>query len=301
MTRQHVTVALTGDGGDELFAGYPRYQTVHELGRFDALPGWLRRGVAGRWWDMLPSGSREGSLIRRLQFRMKILREPIGRRYVHWVAGFLDERRRELYDGPLLDQFERRASSWFVAEAMERSGRRPPGRRAMLTDLQTYLPCDLLTKVDITSMAHGLECRCPLLDQELVELAITVPYPLMRSGRGPKPLLTSTLPELYPPQLRRRAKMGFRIPLDDWFRGRWRSLAGDVLLSRRALERGYFREVQLRALLEQHGSGRWNHGDRIWALLFLEFWHRMQIDPAAPPGGPPAPAAFGLEAAGEER
>jgi asparagine synthase (glutamine-hydrolysing) len=152
----------------------------------------------------------------------------------------------------------------------------------MLTDLQTYLPGDLLAKVDITSMAHGLECRSPFLDHEFVELAVSIPYHLIQSGTGAKPLLTSTLPDLIPPRLRRRGKMGFRIPLDAWFRGSLRGFAHDVLLSPRTLRRGYFRERQIRSLLQEHSSGRWNHGDRIWALLFLEIWHRTFIDTIEP-------------------
>jgi asparagine synthase (glutamine-hydrolysing) len=148
----------------------------------------------------------------------------------------------------------------------------------MHIDLQTYLPDDLLAKVDITSMAHALECRAPFLDHKVVELAVSLPFRYLVEGAGSKPLLTSTLPDLVPPALQRRGKAGFRIPLDNWFRNELRSLAHDTLLSRTSRDRGYFRPAAVQELLEQHESGRWDHGDRIWALVFLEMWHQQFVD-----------------------
>ena len=286
VTRRHVTVALTGDGGDELFAGYPRYRTVAGLGAFDRLPRPIRRLMTGPLRNLLGAGNREDSLARRLRFRLGILREPHDRRYMNWVATFHDQRRHAIYSNDLAAKLESSDPPGFVAEAMGRCSRRAVGQQAMLTDLQTYLPCDLLAKVDITSMAHGLECRSPFLDHEVVELALSIPYRHMVRGRETKPMLTSTFADLIPPSLRTRDKMGFRIPLDHWFRNDLRAYARETLLGQASLSRGYFRRQAVEDLLEEHTSGRWNHGDRIWTLLCLEMWHRTFIDPADPPTAP---------------
>lgn len=298
VTRRHVKVALTGDGGDELFGGYPRYQTVHRLGAFDRLPGAIKGVVACSLWKYFPAYNRESCLARRLRFRMQLLQQPANRRYATWVSIFQHRQRRALYSDEFSAELNGRGGSGpidFIAEAMDRAGGRSPGRRAMLADMQTYLPCDLLAKVDITSMAHGLECRCPMLDHRVVELAVSVGYRQLTEGLSPKPLLGATFSELIPPELANREKMGFRIPLDDWFRDGLEPFAREVLLgenngraeNRRGLAaRGYFRRGSLENLLEEHKSARWNHGDRIWALLCLELWHRTFIDPPQPPQGP---------------
>jgi asparagine synthase (glutamine-hydrolysing) len=123
-----------------------------------------------------------------------------------------------------------------------------------------------------------LECRCPLLDHRVVELALSIPYAAITAGSGPKPLLTSTFRDLIPAPLRSRKKSGFQIPLGHWFRGELRGLVDELLLSRESFGRGYFHEESIRRLLAEHRSGRWDHGDRIWALLFLELWQRTYID-----------------------
>ncbi len=286
MTRRHVTVALTGDGGDELFAGYPRYQTVQRLAAFDTLPKPLRRLVANRLWELLPN-RRASSLASRLRFRMNILRQDPARRYVNWVALFHDDRRNGLYTQEMSRQVGGGDPAWFVREAMARSGRREAGTRAMHTDLLTYLPGDLLAKVDVTSMAHGLECRSPFLDHHVVELAATIPFRHLVGGPDAKPFLTGAFADLIPPPLRRRQKMGFRIPLDDWFRGPLRNYVQETLLDESALASGYFRRQALCELIDQHMTGQANHGDRLWSLLFLDTWRRTFIDASEAPSTAP--------------
>ncbi len=285
-TREHVKVALTGDGGDELFSGYPRYETIRRLSLFDRLPDRARRLIANPLWDQLPTPNRESSLLRRLQFRARLLRAPFERRYLGWVAQFHAEQKRALYSAELASGAGFADSALELLEPLRRSAARCAPTRAMHTDLQTYLPGDLLAKLDITSMAHGLECRSPFLDHHVVELAASVPYPILRQGKGSKPFLTSTVPDLIPPALRNRPKAGFRVPLDPWFRGPLRPLLEDTLLGRRSLSRGYFRPDGLRALVAEHLSGRWSHGNRLWALVCLELWHRSFVDPAEPPAAP---------------
>ena len=148
----------------------------------------------------------------------------------------------------------------------------------MAADLQTYLPCDLLTKVDVASMAHGLECRSPFLDHRVVELAVTIPYACKVQGRNMKWILKQTFGDLIPPAVISAKKKGFSIPLDDWFRNEHREYMSQVLLDSSTLARGYFRRQSVEAMIKEHTSGRWNHGNRIWALLYLELWQREFLD-----------------------
>jgi asparagine synthase (glutamine-hydrolysing) len=146
----------------------------------------------------------------------------------------------------------------------------------------TYLPCDLLVKVDIASMAHGLEARSPFLDHKVVELAGKIPIDrklrLTRRGLEGKLILKDTFGHLLPRPILTRRKMGFGVPIASWFRGELKELLHDVLLSRTALERGYFNPKQLEQLVNEHTSGVRDHGYPLWSLLMLELWHRRFVD-----------------------
>ena len=218
-TRQHVTVALTGDGGDELFAGYPRYRAVWLARWFDRLPWLVRRALAGGYWQALPASPRQKSLRRRFKRFTEVLGKPPLRRYLEWIAIFNETRRASLYTDAFLDTLPNADPLDFLAARAALSSNRDPVTSISLTDLVTYLPCDLLTKVDIASMAHGLECRPPFLDHRVVELAARMPLARkFRRGRG-KRILLETFADLLPREIRRRPKMGFGVPLDHWFRG----------------------------------------------------------------------------------
>ncbi len=274
LTRRHVTVALSGDGGDELFAGYPRYRAVWLAGWFDRLPAVVRRLVAGRWWQRLPASPRQKSLVRRWKRFVEVLGQPADRRYLDWIAIFNEARRGELYTDDFVARLPRLDPLEFLAGALNSSRRRDPVTATSLADLVTYLPCDLMTKVDIASMAHGLECRQPFLDHRVVELAARMPLGLkFRRGRG-KRILLEAFADLLPAPIRRRPKMGFGVPLDHWFRNELRDFAREVLLDPQTLGRGYFRPEAVTGLLEDHQRGRFDHSSRLWALLILELWQR---------------------------
>ncbi|MGQ9574115.1 MAG: asparagine synthase (glutamine-hydrolyzing) [Thermoguttaceae bacterium] len=278
LTRQHVSVALTGDGGDELFAGYPRYQAVWLGAYFDRLPGWLRGLLAGRSWQRLPTGPRQKSLLRRLKRFTEVLGLPPLRRYLEWIAIFNQARRLALYSEQFLESLPDADPLEFLASRAALSDRRDPVTLVSLTDLTTYLPCDLMAKVDIASMAHALETRPPFLDHRVVELAARMPLAWkFRWGRG-KWILRRAFADLLPPEIRRRRKMGFGVPLDHWFRGPLAEFARGVLLDPRTLGRGLFRPEAVRRLVEAHLSGRFDHSYRLWALLVLELWQRRWLD-----------------------
>ena len=274
LTRQQVTVALSGDGGDELFMGYPRYLAVWLAGMFDRMPGALRRMAAGRYWQRLPGGVRQKSLRRRFKRFAEMLDMPPARRYLEWIAIFGQSRRDALYDAGFSAQLSGEDPLDFLDAALARSDRRDRLTAFSLADLVTYLPGDLMTKVDIASMAHGLECRQPFLDHRVVELAARMPRRLkFRRGQG-KLILRETFRDLLPESIRRRPKMGFGVPLDHWFRDELRDYTREILFDRRTVDRGYFRPAAVAQLWEEHQQRRFNHGYRLWSLLILELWQR---------------------------
>jgi len=274
LTRQSVTVALTGDGGDELFAGYPRYRAIWLAGWFDRLPAVLRRLIAGRYWQKLPAAVRQKSRRRRFKRFVEALNHTPARRYLEWIAIFNEVRRGELYTDDFVASLPEADPLEFLAAALRRGRRNDPISAVSLADLTTYLPCDLMTKVDVASMAQGLECRQPFLDHRVVELAAQMPRRLkFRRGRG-KRILLEAFADLLPKSIRRRPKMGFGVPLDIWFRNELREPAREILLDRQTLERGYFRREAVTRLLNEHEQGHFDHSSRLWALLILELWQR---------------------------
>ncbi len=278
LTRRHVTVALTGDGGDELFAGYPRYRAVWLGSAFDRLPGIVRRVLAGRYWQRLPSSARQKSFRRRLRRFTESLAMLPDRRYLEWISIFNESRRAELYTDHLVAELPDIDPLDFLLDARDRCSQRDPVTAVSLTDLVTYLPCDLMTKVDIASMAHSLECRQPILDYRVVELAARMPIHLkFRRGKG-KRIFMDTFSDLLPKAIQTRRKMGFGVPLDHWFRGPLSAFATDVLLDQRTVGRGLFRQEVVQSLLDDHIAGRFDHSYRLWALLVLELWQRRWLD-----------------------
>ena len=271
LTRQHVTVALSGDGGDELFIGYPRYRAVALAAKLDRF--WPLRSVFGAsYWQNLPSSSRQKSLLRRFKRFSEVLRTPPLRRYLDWIGIFNEASRAELYSDAFLERLPNQDPADFLAAGLRRADARDPVTSFALADLTTYLTCDLMTKVDIASMAHSLECRQPFLDYRLVEFAASLPVGMkFRRGRG-KRILRDAFGDLLPPEIWNRSKMGFGVPLDHWFRDQLRDLTHDVLLGDTARNRGYFRPEVVARMVSDHESGAFNHCYRLWSLLVLELW-----------------------------
>jgi asparagine synthase (glutamine-hydrolysing) len=278
MTRSHVTVALSGDGGDELFAGYERYRAVQLAGKFDRLPRPLKRLIAAPLWQMLPASTRQKSSRRRVKRLLSALAFPPERRYLKWISIFDDARLPELFTHDFREQLGNADAAEFLMSGYAECRSRDFVTRTMCADVLTYLPCDILNKVDIASMTYGLEARCPFLDHEVVDLAAAMPLEWkMQRGRGKK-ILIETFGDLLPPAIQRRSKMGFGVPLDHWFRGELAPLLKEVLLDRRSLDRGLFRPQAVEQLVSEHVSGRWDHSYRLWSLLVFELWQQKFLD-----------------------
>jgi asparagine synthase (glutamine-hydrolysing) len=277
MTRRHVTVAVSGDGGDELFLGYPRYRAVKMAALLDSVP-LLRRILAARFWQSIPTSGKQKSRLRQLKRFSEALGMSPARRYLDWISTFNEPRRADLYSDAFVSQLPAADPFDFLHAAWRRAGRRDAMTAASLADLTTYLPGDLLTKVDIASMAHGLEARCPLLDYRVVELAASLPASLKhRFGHG-KRLLQKAFGDLLPREVFTRRKMGFGVPLDSWLRGELAPLLDELLSETAVARRGWFRPAAVQRLIREHLSRRFDHSARIWALIVLESWCRAWTD-----------------------
>ena len=274
LTREHVTVALSGDGGDELFAGYPRYRAIALANKIDHMPpikAILRLGLH----RLLPGSSRYKSRLRRLHRFL----DPIGfspvHRYLDWINIFPYQQRLNYYTDSFCEQLAEQGDhdpALFLSAAWNQAGKRDAIATACTADLLTYLPCDLNTKVDIATMANSLECRQPFLDYQLVEFAANIPTAMkVRRGKG-KQILQDTFGDLLPANIWHRPKMGFGVPLDHWFRVELRDQTRDTLLARNAQCHDWVQRKQIETMLSDHQSGKTDHSQRLWSLLMLENW-----------------------------
>ena len=268
VTRQDVTVALSGDGGDELFAGYERFTAALALGWYRRVPR-IVRGALARVAGRLPPDA----AARRIESSQRFTAAgelPLLDAYRTWLSYFDEERRNQL----LTDR-----DDWALrdyAARWQRSVGARPLDRLLALNLDTYLLDDLLVKADRMSMAHALEVRSPFLDAELVELAFRLPTNVkLRLGRR-KRVLAAAIGDLVPSDILRRRKRGFGVPLDHWFRHDLRGYVDTRLGNSDARVREYLRSAPIDRLIAEHLEHRRNHGERLWALLTLELFLRRE-------------------------
>lgn len=283
IARQHVTVALSGDGGDELFAGYNRYEAVRLASRIDAIPG-LRSLFSLSIWNLLPKTGRQKSLLRRARRFAGGMAAPISERYLRWIAHFDPAALHELLSPAYREQLGEYSTASLMVDAYSKCPERDMVTQTCAVDVQTYLPNDILTKVDIASMAASLECRSPFLDHHVVELAARMPIELKLNRGRQKAILIDTFKDLLPESIQTRSKMGFGVPIDFWFRNELRPLLENTLLSDRALERGRFDPDVVRRYVREHLDGTHDQHYRLWNLLVLELWSRAFLDDDMPTG-----------------
>lgn len=287
-TRNAVTVALTGDAGDELFAGYDRYRALALSMALDRLPAGPRRLLSGPVARMLPVSVEAKTRLRRVRRWLEAIGEPLVSRYLTWMHLFDEPARMALYSDAWLDALAAAAAERpeeadptnVLGRAFDAAPNRDPVTRAMVADILTYLPCDLLVKVDMASMAHSLECRGPFLDHRVVELAVSLPLRRklrLRGGRS-KVVLKEAFADLLPKEIRHRPKMGFGVPLDRWFRGPLKDELRAVLLDPVARARGLFRPEAVARLVDEHIERQADHAYKLWGLLMLELWFRHHVD-----------------------
>jgi asparagine synthase (glutamine-hydrolysing) len=267
LTREHVTVALTGDGGDEIFAGYPRF-----LGNVlaDVTPG-LVIGLGRRLGGLLPHDSDFRSPTRRFQRFMGAAALPAEDRMLRWIGFFSDR-----LDTLLRPELRGLASRDALVESFSRAWRRRPDTsclsRTLQLNFETYLLDDLLVKADRCSMMHSLELRSPFLDTALIEFASRLPDRMRIRGRTLKHALREAFRDLLPGSLLTRGKMGFGVPLPTWFRTHWRPLLEERLLPPGARIYEWLERDPVVSMVDEHLGERADFGHQLWALLTLETW-----------------------------
>jgi asparagine synthase (glutamine-hydrolysing) len=280
LTRRHVTVALTGDGGDENFAGYLHHRSALRFDRLSVVPSGAAR-LAVRPLDMIGDGPAPNGFRSRARRSAHVLSAPTpGARYERILSHYYDSDLAGLYTPEFRAGLGGgdRVAAHAIRGPYEASNATGVLGRALDTDINSLLPGAFLVKVDIASMAHALEVRSPLLDHRFVEMAAGLPDSVKLDQGTSKRIFKDALRPWIPDHILDRAKQGFAVPVSEWLRGRLRELPRDVLLDTRAVQRGIFRPEAVRRIIDRHESGAEDMGKRIWLLIQLELWFQTFVD-----------------------
>ena len=273
MAREHVTVVLSGDGGDELFAGYSRYVINEKRRGFAKLPRSVRQGVLRSISSRLPHGARGKNYLYNISLDSTD-------RYIDSVSCFNGPKKESLYS----DGFRNRLNgSFWKSEQDFRAFADSVSTgndidKLLYLDSKTYLPGDILTKVDRMTMANSLEARMPLLDHESIELVVGIPSNLKMKGLETKHILKKAMEGIVPDEILYREKQGFGVPIGEWINIQLRDRIVGDLGDRRTLERGFFNVGYIQTLLKEHSTGRRDHSHALWVLWMFELWQRKYID-----------------------
>ena len=277
MTRDYVTVALNGDGGDENFAGYPWY-SIHKFSLWyeNFLP--LHRALVLPVARFLAKKIKHRFLDRAYRFA-NFISENYAKRYLNYICYFPNEMKSGIYTEEFKKKVWHENTYDIIINKFKEAGNIKKSEQPLFVDFNTYLPDDLLAKVDIDSMAVSLEGRSPLLDHEFMELTAKIPFNLKLKGMNNKKYIYKKVLEGFiPNEILYRKKMGFVVPISDWFKNDLKKYATDILLSEKATARNLFKKEEIKKILDMHTSTEINYASKIWALLTLELWFREYFD-----------------------
>ena len=271
MAREYVTVILSGDGGDELFAGYERYLVHQGRDRFERIPAWLRRNIMLPISRALPRAAYGKQFLRNISLSG-------GARFADSLSYFSADAKQSLLSGEARQLLNGRDSAAAFEKIFAEPDNAEQIERLLYLDSKTYLAGDILTKVDRMSMAHSIEARVPLLDQNLIEFVQTIPAQFKLRGQTTKYILKQAMADLIPKEIVNRPKMGFGVPLRKWLNNELREMLHDTLTDETARQRGLLNPRAVQDLLHEHERGRRDNSLHLWGLLTLELWHRSFID-----------------------
>jgi asparagine synthase (glutamine-hydrolysing) len=271
LARQHVKVVLSGEGGDELFAGYPKYVIDWLAGYYHLLPALMRDQVITPLLDRLPYR------LRKVKMAARTLSQPAPERWMSWFGIFNGQWKDLLLSESTKARVDSDASRLF-RHWLEQNPQRDDLSSMLYLDTKIWLPDNLLMKGDKMTMAASLESRMPFLDYKLVEYAASIPSNIKIKPFKAKYLLKRTYEGFLPETILTRKKMGFNMPIDVWFRGEQRDLVSRLLLSERARSRGFLNDKFIARMLSDHQQGRTNYGNQLFILASLELWFRVFID-----------------------
>ncbi|MGH9325254.1 MAG: asparagine synthase (glutamine-hydrolyzing) [Terriglobia bacterium] len=262
-----VKVVLAGEGGDELFAGYPKYVAENLARKSPFLPVALARRAA----RLLPFSQR------RLQVALETLSiSDENERYASWFASFTRAECKGLFNREFLAEVDVEQPAKVFRECLRKAGHRSPLKRMLYADLKIWLPDNLLLRGDAMTMAASIEERVPFLDHKLVELASRIPERLLLRGFETKAFLRRALQDYLPAEILKRRKVGFTVPIGPWFRGPLKEFVGDLLLSPRSFVRNYFEGPVIERFVDEHLRGTRDRQKQLWALVSFELWERQQ-------------------------
>ncbi len=276
--RKEVTVALSGDGGDELFGGYLWTQKQVWIEKYRRLPSFLRRRMENFFLKKDYSPMRETNILGAVQRFLYDARLLPSQSFARRAMSFQPWMKKDLFEPWVWGELDGEKSLELISSFFEHASAQSVIDKFLYLDSKIYLPDDLLTKVDRMSMMHSLEVRVPLLDHKLVELACSIPFSLKLKGGTTKYILKQAMRSLLPPKVLEQRKQGFSIPIQHWFRNELHAFAKKVLTSQSSLSRRYFRTEYINWLLEEHRSGRQRFGTQLYALVVFELWSRLTED-----------------------
>jgi asparagine synthase (glutamine-hydrolysing) len=278
-TRKHVTVALGGDGGDELFAGYPTYRGHRWAEMYSRVPNLLKSGLVEPLVRLLPIKTKNLSFdYKATRFVTGSKYDAVARHHV-WFGSFTPDEQQKLLTPEVLNQSD--ADVYRAARLMwEQCDSSDAVERMQSIDTRLYLAEDILTKVDRASMAVSLEVRAPFLDPRVAEFAASLPANYKLRGRTTKYILKRAVAGILPPFVARRGKKGFGVPVAEWLKGKLKPLARDLLSPDRVRRAGVFNPEYVTRLMDEHEHGVANHRKLLWTLLMFELWHESFIETA---------------------
>lgn len=281
MAKDYVKVALNGDGGDENFGGYRRYYFDGLMNHYHKLPSLIREEILNKAIKTLPfTGSASVNLfLQKLKVLSKNSSDFQPQRHLWLLYWFNYNLKEKLYSSDFKERMKEKDPLELMTKSYKEFGNFTNSLNNMISvEVNTYLPDDLLVKMDVACMANSLEARSPLLDHKFMEFAATLPVGFKIKNGERKYIFKKALEKLLPKEIIYRKKKGFTPPVDEWFRGEMKDYAHQVLLDSKTLNRNYFKKEGITKLLNEHCQAKINYGEAIWALVFLELWHRTFID-----------------------
>lgn len=279
VARKHVTVTLSGDGGDELFAGYDTY-VAQRMDRqfYGRLPSWLRRHAFPRMLDIVPPQPSKKGLINKAKRFVEGGALPDAWQHTRWMMFMHAPDKMQLYNPQVRDALNGNSPGALIERYFAQAAIAEQLTQQQYVDVKTYLVDDILVKVDRMSMAASLEARVPLLDHRIVEFALNLPPHLKLNGNETKAILRRVVEPRLPEAILKKPKEGFSIPLKHWLRAELRPLLSDLLSPDTVRRRGYFNPHTVSKWVNQHMAREANHSHRLWALMVFELWHRQVLD-----------------------
>ncbi len=276
LTRQFVTVALNGDGGDENLAGYERYLGCLLGSTYRKIPRLARKALIEPWLRVIPESLPRRHRLGQAKRFLRAASLPPAECYLHWMSYFRARQKRGLYTAEFQSELAGHDGGRWLLGLLDSLGRNgaDPLDALLAADVESYLPYDLLVKMDIATMANSLEARSPFLDHKVMEFCARLPSRYKRRGTTLKYLLKKVARGILPAENLNRRKMGFGVPVGEWMRGELRAEMESLLLSPGARTRRYLRPSAVRRLLQQHFEAKHDYAFQLWALFWLELWHR---------------------------